>query len=308
MNDAQMDAVKHTITAGLLSALGGGGLAYLANKAQKTDPEDLEQLNTYSPELVEIPYPIVKKNKPSKLLPIKTAEESEGIIPAAANFLLGGKAQHWSQVPWFPLAAVGGTAAAGIGAYSLIDKLMKNKRKQTMKDQLDEAEEDYKNTLLESYDPKKLQLTKTSKAKEINADLEKLAAMLKIADPTFFERQKHNIPGPSAPPDNSWFSKIPSPGNVLENLAGAAYGTVSGGLKKVVKPYLPTAEKHLGLAGIPAGLGLLAMGSIPIMSGVAAYNYFKKRNKSKLVNEAAKQRALERMAESIPAPYAAIEE
>lgn len=301
MNDAQMDAVKHTITAGLLSALGGGGLAYLANKVQKTDPEDLEQLNTYSPELVEIPYPIVKKKKPSKLLPTKLAS-------SLTDFLSGANAQHWSQVPWFPLAAVGGTAAAGIGAYSLIDKLMKNKRKQTMKDQLDEAEEDYKNTLLESYDPKKLQLTKTSKAKEINADLEKLAAMLKIADPTFFERQKHNIPGPAAPPDNSWFSKIPSPGSILENLAGAAYGTVSGGLKRVIKPYVPTAEKHLGFAGIPTGLGLLAMGSIPIMSGVAAYNYFKKRNKSKLVNEAAKQRALERMAESIPAPYAAIEE
>ena len=106
MNEAQGNALKYTLTAGLLSALGGGGLAYLANRMQKTDPEELEALNTASPEIVEIPYPIVKKKKPVGLLP---ASKQAGL----KNFLAGDNANNWYEVPWAPLLTTGAVAAGG---------------------------------------------------------------------------------------------------------------------------------------------------------------------------------------------------
>lgn len=302
MNDAQMDALKYTLTASLLSALGGGGLAYLANKRRETVPEEIEDLNTTAPEFVEIPYPVVKKKNPNELLPHKTA-----------SFMSGQYANHWSQVPWFPLAAVGGTSVAGLGAYKLIDEIMKSKRKKTMEEELTDAEEEYREALLNSYNPKRLQITKTSKAQEINEGLEKLASMLKVVeepetktaskltqwlrgDPrNFFDEQMAGIVRKQDP-------------NIFSRLASGTYATTSEAAKALAKTVTPNVENSSGIAGIPTGLALLAAGSIPIMSGLAAYNYFKKRNKTKLVNDAAEMRALQRLSENIPAPYAAIEE
>jgi hypothetical protein len=286
MNEAQSNALKYTLTAGLLSALGGGGLAYMANKMQKTDPESLEDLNTTSPDLVEIPYPIVKKKKPQGALPAPK-------IASLKGFLGGENAESWHEVPWAPAAMVGGTALGGLGAYKLIDSLMKKKRKEGMKDQLADAEEEYKKTLLNSYDPKRLQLIKSSKAQEINEGLEKLASMLKISEEEenlFDKMVAGNAPPPSA--------------------AEKTYAATSSGLKTLGRNLgmFPNVKDAPGWMGVPTGLAMLAAGTIPIASGYAAYKYFKKRNKSNLVNEAAKARALERMGENVPAPYAAIED
>ena len=286
MNEAQSNALKYTLTAGLLSALGGGGLAYMANKMQKTDPESLEDLNTTSPDLVEIPYPIVKKKKPQEALPAPK-------IASLKGFLGGENAESWHEVPWAPAAMVGGTALGGLGAYKLIDSLMKKKRKEGMKDQLAAAEEEYKKTLLNSYDPKRLQLIKSSKAQEINEELEKLASMLKISE------EEENL-----------FDKMVAGNAPPPTAAEKAYAATSSGLKTMGRNLglFPNVKDAPGWMGVPTGLAMLAAGTIPIASGYAAYNYFKKRNKSNLVNEAAKARALERMGENVPAPYAAIED
>jgi hypothetical protein len=283
MNDAQSNALKYTLTAGLLSALGGGGLAYLANKVRKTDPEELESLNTASPDIVEIPYPIVKKKKPVGLLP---APKQAGL----KGFMAGEEANNWYEVPWAPLLTTGAVAAGGVGAYSLIDKLMKSKRKNDMKAELEDAEKEYRKTLLNSYDPNRLKLIKSSKAQEIHEGLEKLASLLKVSDSNLFDEIVENKPLPP-----SMLSK--------------AYAAGSGGLKNLMHNMgMPHSDNLPGAAGIPTGLGLLALGTIPVASGYAAYKYFKKRNKSNLVNEAAKARALERLGENVPAPYAAIED
>lgn len=288
MNEAQSDALKYTLTAGLLSALGGGGLAYLANKVQKTDPKTLEDLNTTSPDLVEIPYPIVKKKKPQGALPAPKLASLKG-------FLGGENAESWHEVPWAPAALVGGTAIGGLGAYKLIDSLMKKKRKEGMKDQLAAAEEEYKKTLLNSYDPSRLKLIKSSKAQEINEGLEKLASLLKISEQP---QQQENL-----------FDKMIAGQAPPPSAAEKRYASLSGGLKTLGHNLgIPDSENAPSWTGIPAGLGMLALGTIPLASGYAAYKYFKKRNKSNLVNEAAKARALERLGENVPAPYAAIED
>lgn len=283
MNEAQSNALKYTLTAGLLSALGGGGLAYMANKLRKTDPEELDSLNTASPDIVEIPYPIVKKKKPVGFL---SAPKQAGL----KGFMAGENANNWYEVPWAPLLTTGAVAAGGLGAYGLIDKLMKDKRKKDMKAELADAENEYRKTLLNSYDPSRLKLIKSSKVQEINEGLEKLASLLKVSDENVFDKI---VAG--KPPEPSTFDKI--------------YGSVSGGAKNLLHNLgFPGPDDLPGPLGVPAGLGMLALGTIPLASGYAAYKYFKKRNKSNLVNEAAKARALERLGENVPAPYAAIED
>lgn len=287
MNEAQSNALKYTLTAGLLSALGGGGLAYLANKVQKTNPEDLEALNTTSPEIVEIPYPIVKKKKPAGFL---SAPKQAGL----KGFLAGENAENWYEVPWAPLLTTGAVAAGGIGAYSLIDKLMKGKRKKDMKAELEDAEKEYRKTLLNSYDPSRLKLIKSSKVQEIHEGLEKLASLLKVADRFSGRNVRQEAEAGKAPAPSAF---------------EAAYDSVSGGAKNLLNNMgWPTLKNAPGASGIPVGLGMLALGTIPLASGYAAYKYFKKRNKSNLVNDAAKARALERLGENVPAPYAAIED
>jgi hypothetical protein len=284
MNEAQSNALKYTLTAGLLSALGGGGLAYLANKVQKTDPKTLEDLNTTSPDIVEIPYPIVKKKKPQGALPAPKLASLKG-------FLGGENAESWHEVPWAPVALVGGTALGGLGAYKLIDNMMKKKRKEGMKDQLAAAEEEYKKTLLNSYDPSRLKLIKSSKAQEINEGLEKLASLLKISEE---ENLADKLIAGKAPPPSA---------------AEKAYAAGSSAAKTLGHNLgVPDTKNMPSWTGIPVGLAALAGVTIPLASGYAAYKYFKKRNKSNLVNEAAKARALERLGENVPAPYAAIED
>jgi hypothetical protein len=250
---------------------------------RKTDPEELESLNTSSPDIVEIPYPIVKKKNPTGLLPAPKQASLKG-------FLAGEDASKWYEVPWAPLLTTGAVAAGGIGAYSLIDKLMKGKRKKDMKAELEDAEKEYRKTLLNSYDPSRLKLIKASKVQEIHEGLEKLASLLKVSDSNLFDDIVENKPVPPS-------------------FLGKAYAAGSGGLKNLMHNMgVPHSDNIPGIAGIPAGLGLLALGTIPLASGYAAYKYFKKRNKSNLVNEAAKARALERLGENVPAPYAAIED
>jgi hypothetical protein len=59
-------------------------------------------------------------------------------------------------------------------------------------------------------------------------------------------------------------------------------------------------------AGGAGALSLLALG-IPLATGYSAYKYYRNRDKTKLLNEAATQRQLARMNENIPEPYVEIE-
>ncbi len=286
MNEAQAQALRWTLLTGLASGLGAGGLAALANMSQSK--KNMEDLATTAPQLVNIPHP--QKAKKPALDHTLEDDETEKMAEEKSwtGYIMGRDANNALQVPIFPLAA----AAAGIGigglGYSLVDSILKNRRKKEMEQEVADAEEEFNQTLMGAYDPKKLGLTKASMALEISSGLEKLANLLKVADKPSMSGA---LNGEAAAP--SW-------ANTLSNLSDKARRGLLG-------LFGATPEDVNAASGYLTGPLLLAAAGVPAASAYLAYNYYKGRDKSKLLNEAAKARQAARLNENIPEPYVQVE-
>jgi hypothetical protein len=279
-------ALRYAILSGLAGTLGGGALALLANRADPTPEES--SLGTMSPELVKVPMPSKAKKRNQNLLEDSSAPEKVGgVLPSAifsGDFWKGNQAKHWSEVPWLPAAALSLPLLGGAGAYHLINKTLQDRRKKQLEEELEEAEAGYSNALLNSYDKNKLNLHKAAVSREIGEGLDKLASLLKVSEGKPSWVDSAGSAPVSAPDDNTW----------LKWLHG-----------KVV-PQTITDKLRGMTAGGAGALSLLALG-IPLATGYSAYNYYRNRDKTKLLNDAATQRQLARMNENIPEPYVEIE-
>lgn len=305
LNQAQQDALRFLLITGAGSGLLGAGSALYSHMTRKQP--SLEDLATSKPELVSVPYPKKKK------------KEDEEKTAGLGSWLLGEGASHWSTIPAVPLAlmttAMGGTALA----HHLADKALKEKRRKELEQDVESAEEDYKNTLLQSYDKKKLGLGKQAKMREINEGLEKLASILKIS-----EKLNLNVPvepkgfmeTPLTETIGSGLSYLGGKGKELVEKIPGLGASAFGAANRASQEGYQAVENALGLpkdwqkavGGIGGGLALLMLAGVPIGTGLAAYKYFKNRSKEKLLNEAAKARQYARLSENIPEPYVAIEE
>ena len=290
MSTPKEDALRYALITGLAGTLGGGGLAYLASKVSATP--DADTLTATAPELVDIPMPeIDKKRKQNAFVDKANITEKSAfgvmsVVPSgllSGNFWKGDYAKHVSEVPWLPAAAIGLPVVGGAAAYGITESILKAKRAKEREEELQEAEEAYNKALLGSYDPSKLGLTKASLATEIGEGLDKLASLLKIAD----SRTSMIIP-----------SNLPSDQGGI-NLIKTFRDNV---IPDVVK------DKATGLtAGAAGALALLGI-SIPAFSAYTAYNYYRDRDKTKLLNDAAKSRQIARMETNRPEPFVQIEE
>lgn len=290
MNDAQSQALRWTLLTGLASGLGAGGLAYLAHMQQ--NKKKMEDLATMAPQMVSIPHPKKQKALPEALrVDNELEDETEKMANERSTWfqhIMGRDANNPLQVPIFPLAV----AAAGLGTgalgYGLVDNILKNRRKQEMEQEVADAEEEFNQALMGAYDPKKLGLSKTAMAKEINEGLDKLASLLKLADkPSISEA----LPGPVAP---SW---------------GSTLSSISEGARKAILGLFGKKPGDLDAPlGYLTGTGLLLGAGVPAFTTYLAYKYYKNRDKTKLLNEAAKQRQMARLNENIPEPYVQVEE
>lgn len=290
-------ALRYAILTGLAGTLGGGALALLANKADPTPEES--SLGTMSPELVKVPMPSKAKKRNQNLLEDSSEPEKIGSFGNifSGDFWKGNQAKHWSEVPWLPAAVLGLPLLGGAGAYHLINKTLQDKRKKQMAEELEEAEAGYNNALLSSYDKDKLNLHKAAVSREIGEGLDKLASLLKVSEgKPSWSASVGSVPAaaPSSAPVESGSSSAPDNSTWMQWLHG-----------KVIPQEL--ADKLRGMtAGGAGALSLLALG-IPLATGYSAYKYYRNRDKTKLLNEAATQRQLARMNENIPEPYVEIE-
>jgi hypothetical protein len=271
----------------------------------------LEDLATAKPELVSVPYPKKKK------------KEDEEKTAGLAGWLLGENATSPLTIPAVPLALMGTTLGASALAHHLTDKALKEKRRKELEQDVEAAEEDYKNTLLQSYDKKKLGLGKEAKMREINEGLEKLASILKISgeglnlnvgkDPGFWNTPIHETVGSGL---NSALDYLGQKGKDIVNKIPEAGSAAFGAANQASQDAYKALEQGLGLpkdwqnavTGVGGGLALLLAAGVPLGTGIAAYKYFKNRSKEKLLNEAANARQYARLSENIPEPYVAIED
>lgn len=271
----------------LMAALGGGTLgaagALISNMPKKR--KALADLGTKSPESINLP------------IGEKVAEENEG------SFLSGDKAKAWWQVPWAPIGLVGAGVGSLYGAHALVNNMRQRHRKRAIKDQIDQAEQEYRSALAESLAASHPGKVKLAKVKEIHEGLEKLAAILKIAKDGKVGDMWDNVqPNPvKYDPNASLNTNLPlgTMGPV------AALDAIGKGTSKFVKNQLGIPENPAQeWGGALAGLAGLAAIGIPITSGIAAYHYFKNRRKDQLVQDAARARAAARMQSDLPEFYA----
>ena len=289
MNPAQQDALRYALMTSLAAGLGGSGMALASHMNSTAGRPALEDLSTLAPETINIPYP-KKKKKPGE------------IGQKAANWLIGDTAKHWWEVPILPAGLMAAGLTTGIGAHSMTKDYLNKRRKKQIQQKVEAAESDYRDALLNSYGKENLDIEKRSAIKEINEGLEKLAAVLKISALDL--------------------SKVPLPSggtSVFEDVGNAAVSGIGTGLNKgldLSQDLFKKFEKTVGksTAGAPqsaanvlGGLALLTAAGIPTLTGIAAYKYFKGRDKSKMLNEAAKERQYARLTENVPEMYAGVE-
>lgn len=264
-----------------LGATGVGALwALLSDRASAGKP--LEDLATMSPELVSIPHPSLKKKKKPEPLQLEYKEAED------KNFLMGDYARNVYEVPWVYPLGMGLTLAGLAAGHGVTSNKLKERRKKQMKKKEQKAEEAYNQALLSSYDPEKLQLhSKSAKLQEINEGLEKLASLMKISEdkPSFSEAV------------GTPYTGGPSMTQNISTVSAAVINSLLG------KP----GDKLKELGGVPAGGLLLAALGIPAAAGYASYRYWKDRDKTKLLNEAAGDRQIARLQENMPEPYVTIE-
>jgi hypothetical protein len=296
MNESQAQALRWLLAGGLGAGVGGGVLAALANASKTKKP--MADLATMAPQMVKIPHPKrveatrvdnrldddddVEKmagertwlgyllGDDFKSAPTPAAPGAGGTPAAPAAPKVDVKSPL--SIPLFPLAAVAtGLGSAYLG-HKLVSDMAKEKRKQDMEQEVADAEEEFNQALLNSYDPKKLGLSKTSMVKEISDGLEKLATILKVSEE----------PGPITSASRWLHSKL--------------FGAIGLG-----------GDKLRDASGYVTGPALLGLAAVPTSAAYLAYKYYKDRDKTKLLNEAAKARQLARMNENIPEPYVQVE-
>ena len=274
MNPAQQEALRYALMTGLASGGLGAGMALMSHMHNAASRPALEDLATLAPETINIPYP-KKKKKPGEL------------GQKAANWLTGSTSDNWWEVPLAPIGIMGAGIAGGVGAHSLMKDYLIKRRKRKMQQQVESAEDDYRNALLGAYDKENLDIEKKSAIKEINEGLEKLASILKVSGGLDLSKVPVSTSG-----QNVFQSALDASSNAYQSLKNKL-GPATGGPKAV--------------ANVLGGLALLSAAGIPTLTGIAAYKYFKGRDKSKMLNEAAKERQYARLTENVPEMYAGVE-
>lgn len=112
--------IIHSLLAGLAlggAARGGVGLYNLVRRNLENSPE---------PETADIGF---------------SSEEADELSKAAGltDILLGNSAQHPSEVPWFPAAALAAASGGAYGGWKIFDKLMDDRRKAEQEEALETA-------------------------------------------------------------------------------------------------------------------------------------------------------------------------
>lgn len=272
MNESQAQALRWLLAGGIGAGVGGGVLAALTSKSKTKKP--MADLATMAPQMVTIPHP--KRVEATRV--DNTLDDDDDVEKMASEnqtwtqYFLGNHAKNPLQIPLLPLAAVATGLGSGYLGHKVVSDMAKEKRKKQMEEEVAAAEEEFNQALLNSYDPRKLGLSKTSMVKEISDGLEKLASLLKVAEPS----------DPLGTASRWLHSKL--------------FGTVGLG-----------GDTLRDASGYVTGPALLGLAAVPTSAAYLAYKYYKDRDKTKLLNEAAKARQLARMNENIPEPYVQVE-
>jgi hypothetical protein len=267
MNNAQAELLKY-----LAVLSGGAGLAGIASGIGlgAADPQQGAELNTISPEVVNVPMP--KRKKP---VPVGFK------LASFPGWLMGNNSTYPWEIPLGPTAMIAGPLAAYYGARGLSKDITVGVRRAKMKREVDKAKQDYTNALLNAYPQDDLDVN--TKAAQIDADLDKLAAHLKISE--------NPIMVDAVDPT--------TPGMVDKAMSSIEHNTGIKGLGKGVD----SAGKVLGNS--LASLAILGGLTIPAGTSYAAYNFFRDRSKTKMLNEAARLRQYGRLQSNMPEIYVA---
>jgi hypothetical protein len=265
---------------------------------------------TTAPNVIKLPYPEEeeeeeKKAGLSEYLPFLGRDPGSNAPIDFKGWLAGHAASNPMFVPWFmPALTIGGTAAF-MGGSSLAESILKKKRKEELKAEVNKAKEEFEQALQESYDPKVVGLQKASMLKEINEGLNKLASHLKVAG------GKLNLPPVSDP----------------YSLSGMASGLLTGAKDSVVdtskqilgkmqegsqlaydtaSQYFPGGRDYNLISNLGGGLtGLLGTTLLasPLLAGYLAYKHYDRQNPTKLLQERLREKQYDRMLQNAPEVY-----
>lgn len=312
------DALKTTAITMLLSAALGGGLKATGMlrrpaSAKKTISTPLSVgESAFSPNVIKLPYPEEdedeKKASVAEHIPFLGRDPgSNAPISPVSGFLAGQHAFSPWSVPWFmPALTIGGTAAF-MGGSSLVESLLKNKRKKELENEVEQAQKEFEQALESAYDPKVVGLQKASMIKDINEGLEKLAGLLKVA-------QLYK-----APSVNSLAGYVEDFKNTAKDyLSQAAQGAQDAFSSASHAAYETTVEKPMEAALGPGGgnynllanlggfgtglLGTTLLAS-PLLAGYLAYKHYDRQNPTKLLQERLREKQYDRMMQNVPEAY-----
>lgn len=309
------DSLKYTLSTLLASALAGGTLGTLGFMRRPKSTEKIISTpldigaGTTRPNVVKLPYPEEeeeeKKAGLAQYLPFLGRDPGSNAPIDFKGWLAGHAASNPMFVPWFlPATAIGGTAAF-MGGSSLAESILKKKRKEELKAEVDKAKEEFEQALQESYDPKVVGLQKASMLREINQGLEKLAVHLKVAG------GKLNLPPPSDPYSLSgmasgWLtgakdSLVDTSKQILNKMqegSQLAYDTSA--------QYFPGGKDYNLVSNVGGGLtGLLGTTLLasPLLAGYLAYKHYDRQNPTKLLQERLREKQYDRMLQNAPEVY-----
>jgi hypothetical protein len=312
------DALKTTAITMLLSAALGGGLKATGMlrrpaSAKKTisTPVSVGE-SAFSPNVIKLPYPEEdedeKKASVAEHIPFLGRDPgSNAPISPVSGFLAGQHAFSPWSVPWFmPALTIGGTAAF-MGGSSLVENLLKNKRKKELENEVEQAQKEFEQALESAYDPKVVGLQKAGILKDINEGLEKLAGLLKVA-------QLYK-----APSVNSLAGYVEDFKNTAKDyLSQAAQGAQDAFSSASRSAYETAVEKPMEAALGPGGgnynllanlggfgtglLGTTLLAS-PLLAGYLAYKHYDRQNPTKLLQERLREKQYDRLLQNAPEAY-----
>ncbi len=151
-----------------IGARGLLGLAQLGRRNLKS-PTPL----TASTIPVDVPYPVVGEEEE------KLAADN-GVGGGVGDFLKGRYAQSMAGIPWMLPATILGSGASIYGGFKLMDKLLDNRRKAELNDDVEAAKSQFNQALMAEYD-KPVRVPKVAADEELGRDLEQLFQNVKEA-------------------------------------------------------------------------------------------------------------------------------